>query len=194
MNQQNKVSAVVLAGGQSRRMQQDKGLMIFKRKPLVSYAIQAALSVTDEVKISANRHLDQYQQWHLPVIQDADSDFNGPLAGMLAAITATQRPILLVLPCDSPLLTVGAIERLINGLTEQIDIAVAFDGDRYHPVFLALKTKLQHSLQAYLDSGERRLQNWLFSEAYTSVDFSDQPQIFTNLNTPEQLRALELDD
>lgn len=193
MNQQNKVSAVVLAGGQSRRMQQDKGLMLFKQKPLVSYAIQAALTVTDEVKISANRHLDQYLQWDLPVIQDADAEFNGPLAGILAAMSATQRPMLLVLPCDSPLLTGQVAERLINGLTDQIDIAVAFDGERYHPVFLALKTKLRPSLQAYLDSGERRLQNWLFSQIYVAVDFSDQPQLFTNLNTPEQLQALELD-
>lgn len=193
MNQQNKVSAVVLAGGQSRRMQQDKGLMLFKQKPLVSYAIQAALTVTDEVKISANRHLDQYLQWDLPVIQDADAEFNGPLAGILAAMSATQRPMLLVLPCDSPLLTGQVAERLINGLTDQIDIAVAFDGERYHPVFLALKTKLRPSLQAYLDSGERRLQNWLFSQIYIAVDFSDQPELFTNLNTPEQLQALELD-
>ncbi len=163
MSDQNKVSGVVLAGGQARRMQQhDKGLVLFKQRPLVSYPIAALAAVTDQVVISANRNQAIYQQWQYPVISDASDDFDGPLAGVLAAMDYLDAEILLVLPCDSPLFTAAHLQQLLDGLTKQFDIAVAYDGERLHPVFLAIRTELKASLQAYLARGERRLQSWIF--------------------------------
>lgn len=192
MSGQNKVTGVVLAGGLSRRMgRQDKGLLLFKQKPLVSYALAAMAPLTDELFISANRNQESYRQLGYPVLDDGNSDFNGPLAGILAAMQAAQQPILLVTPCDSPLMETRHVLRLLNGLNQDAEIAVAFDGERLHPVFAALKTSLQTDLQAYLQRGERKLQSWFEQHALLRVDFSDEPEIFANINTPEQLQALE---
>ena len=192
MSDQNKVSGVVLAGGQARRMQQqDKGLVLFKQRPLVSYPIEALAAVADDLLISANRNQAIYQQWQYPVISDATDDFDGPLAGILAAMDYVDAEILLVLPCDSPLFTAQHLQQLLAGLTEQFDIAVADDGERLHPVFLAIRTELKASLKAYLASGERRLQNWIFQHRVNQVDFSQQAQIFTNVNTLAELEMLE---
>ena len=192
MSDQNKVSGVVLAGGQARRMQQqDKGLVLFKQLPLVSYPIAALAAVTDHVVISANRNQHIYQQWQYPVISDANDNFAGPLAGILAALDYLDTEVLLVLPCDSPLFTAAHLQQLLDGLTEQFDIAVAYDGERLHPVFLAVRTELKASLQAYLASGERRLQNWIFQHRVNQVDFSQQAQIFSNVNTLAELERLE---
>jgi molybdopterin-guanine dinucleotide biosynthesis protein A len=192
MSDQNKVSGVVLAGGQARRMQQqDKGLVLFKQRPLVSYPIEALAAVADDLLISANRNQAIYQQWQYPVISDATDDFDGPLAGILAAMDYVDAEILLVLPCDSPLFTAQHLQQLLAGLTEQFDIAVADDGERLHPVFLAIRTELKASLKAYLASGERRLQNWIFQHRVNQVDFSQQAQIFTNVNTLAELESLE---
>jgi molybdopterin-guanine dinucleotide biosynthesis protein A len=192
MSDQNKVSGVVLAGGQARRMQQqDKGLVLFKQRPLVSYPIEALAAVADDLLISANRNQAIYQQWQYPVISDATDDFDGPLAGILAAMDYVDAEILLVLPCDSPLFTAQHLQQLLAGLTEQFDIAVADDGERLHPVFLAIRTELKASLKAYLANGERRLQNWIFQHRVNQVDFSQQAQIFTNVNTLAELEMLE---
>jgi molybdopterin-guanine dinucleotide biosynthesis protein A len=192
MSDQNKVSGVVLAGGQARRMQQqDKGLVLFKQRPLVSYPIEALAAVADDLLISANRNQAIYQQWQYPVISDATDDFDGPLAGILAAMDYVDAEILLVLPCDSPLFTAQHLQQLLAGLTEQFDIAVADDVERLHPVFLAIRTELKASLKAYLASGERRLQNWIFQHRVNQVDFSQQAQIFTNVNTLAELEMLE---
>lgn len=192
MSDQNKVSGVVLAGGQARRMQQqDKGLVLFKQRPLVSYPIAALAAVTNHLVISANRNQAIYQQWQYPVISDASDDFDGPLAGILAALEYLDAEVLLVLPCDSPLFTAAHLQQLLDGLTEQFDIAVAYDGERLHPVFLAVRTQLKASLQAYLASGERRLQNWIFQHRVNPVDFSQQAQIFSNVNTLAELERLE---
>ncbi len=192
MSDQNKVSGVVLAGGQARRMQQqDKGLVLFKQRPLVSYPIAALAAVTNHLVISANRNQAIYQQWQYPVISDASDDFDGPLAGILAALEYLDAEVLLVLPCDSPLFTAAHLQQLLEGLTEQFDIAVAYDGERLHPVFLAVRSELKNSLKAYLASGERRLQNWIFQHRVNQVDFSQQAQIFSNVNTLAELERLE---
>lgn len=192
MSGQNKVSGVVLAGGLARRMgQQDKGLILFKDRPLASYALEAMAPWVDELIISANRNQDSYRQWGFSVIADHNDCFDGPLAGILAAMQAVQNPVLLIMPCDSPLLASKHVQRLLSALTDDVDIALAFDGQRLHPVFAAIKTHLQADLQTYLQAGERKLQTWFKRHRTLDVDFSDQPEIFANINTPEQLLALE---
>lgn len=192
MNGQSKISAVVLAGGQARRMgQQDKGLVEFKQRPLVSYAIDALAGITTQISISANRNLEHYKQFGYPVIADGREGFDGPLAGILAAMQASSAEILLVLPCDTPLIQTAHLQRLLDGLQADKDIAVAFDGERLHPVVMALKTHLQKNLSEYLNSGERKLQSWLYQHNLATVDFSDQPQVFANINTLDELAKLQ---
>lgn len=193
MSRQNKVSGVVLAGGLARRMrQQDKGLVLFNDRPLVSYALAAMAPLAAQLLISANRHQDLYRQFGYPVIADANPTFDGPLAGILAAMQAAEHSILLTAPCDSPLAQTEHLQRLLSALNDNpADIAAAFDGQRLHPVFAALKTDLQADLRDYLQRGERKLQSWFNRHALIKVDFSDAPQIFANINTPEELSALE---
>lgn len=192
MSEQNKVTGVVLAGGLARRMaQQDKGLLLFNQQPLVSYALAAMKPITNEIFISANRNRDQYDLLGYPVIDDGNDAFGGPLAGILAAMQAAHHSVLLVMPCDSPLLETRHSQRLLDALNETTDIAVAFDGERLHPVFAALKIRLKTDLQNYLHKGERKLQSWFEKHALVKVDFSSTPEIFANINTPEQLQMLE---
>ncbi|MGR8930778.1 MAG: molybdenum cofactor guanylyltransferase MobA [Gammaproteobacteria bacterium] len=192
MSGQNKVSGLILAGGLARRMnQQDKGLIELHGQAMVSYAISALSPLVDELLLSANRNQDRYKEFGYSVIDDGNDQFNGPLAGMLAAMKIARNSTLLVMPCDSPLIETEHLQRLLSNLSEDVDIAVAFDGQRLHPVFVALKTHLSSDLQDYLLSGERKLQTWLNRHTLREVDFSDRPEIFTNINTPEELAALE---
>jgi molybdenum cofactor guanylyltransferase len=193
MDTQTKVTGVILAGGLARRMgNQDKGLIRFKGQPLVSYAIAAMSPVADQTIINANRNLADYQKFGLPVIKDRTDSFDGPLAGLLAAMMFAQPNILLVMPCDSPLIRANHLEKLLLTRKEHdADVAVAFDGERLHPVFLALKTNLKSNLQDYLQSGQRKLENWLTLQKIVKVDFSQEPDIFININSMVELSELE---
>jgi molybdopterin-guanine dinucleotide biosynthesis protein A len=193
MSGQNKVSGVVLAGGMSRRMQQqDKGLLLFQNRPLVSYALAAMQPLVDELLISANRNQNRYRQFAYPVVSDIEQTFDGPLAGILAAMQVAQNSTLLIAPCDSPLVKSIHLQRLLTALIkDDAEIAVAYDGERLHPVFAALRTDLQADLQAYLQRGERKLQMWFRRHRMIKVDFSDAAQIFVNINTPTELAELE---
>ena len=189
MNKQSKVSGVILAGGLARRMnKQDKGLVPFKNKAMITYAIQAIAPVVDELFINANRNIAKYQQFNYPVISDARDDFAGPLAGVYAALNACANDILLVIPCDSPFITSVGLQVLLEERQHcQADIAVAFDGERIHPVFMAIKSSLKDSLQDYLGRGERKIDRWFEQHNWVKVDFSSNPEFFSNINTLEQL-------
>lgn len=187
------ITGVVLAGGLARRLgQQDKGLVRFQGRALVQFAIHALSSVTPHLLINANRNLEQYRAFGFPVIADISPHFDGPLAGIYTALCHTDAEVLLVMPCDSPLFAARHLHKLLDAYqAHTTDVAVATDGTRLHPVFLALNTHLKASLCAYLDSGERKLDRWLAQHHTTVVDFSDEPAIFTNINTWDELAALE---
>ncbi|MDD5271320.1 MAG: molybdenum cofactor guanylyltransferase [Methylovulum sp.] len=193
MKNKEKVTGVILAGGLARRMgHQDKGLISFKGQPLVSHAISAMWPVVDELLINANRNLEIYRQFGLPVISDQSDSFDGPLAGILTAMLYSQTGVLLVMPCDSPLMRVELLQGLVDSRYEHnAEVAVAVEGGRWHPVFLALKTTLREDLQAYLASGQRKVEAWLARHSTVTVDFSLQAEVFVNVNTLEELSRLE---
>ncbi len=193
MDNQKVIAGVILAGGLARRMKnQDKGLVLYKGKPLISYAIKALSGVTEEILINANRNLAVYQAFGLPVVTDLTADFQGPLAGILSAMVFTTADVLVVVPCDSPLIKAEHLQKLLRRRAEtNAAVAVAFDGERLHPVFLAIKTSLKSSLQNYLESGHRKVDQWLKQHPMVIVDFSDQPCIFSNINTLTDLEVLE---
>jgi molybdopterin-guanine dinucleotide biosynthesis protein A len=193
MDKQTKVTGVILAGGLARRMNnQDKGLINYKGRPMVCYAIAALTSVADQTFINANRNREQYQAFGLPVVADQTDSFDGPLAGVLTAMIHADADVLLVMPCDSPLIKAEHLQKLLAARAENdADIAVAFDGERLHPVFLAIKTSLKTSLQDYLASGQRKIDRWLEQQKMVQADFSNEPEIFININTLTELSELE---
>ncbi|MEI6268318.1 MAG: molybdenum cofactor guanylyltransferase MobA [Methylococcaceae bacterium] len=196
MLNQTKVTGVILAGGLARRMNnQDKGLVHYKGSPLVSYAIAALTDVTDQIIINANRNREHYQVFGLPVVADQTDNFDGPLAGVLTAMIYTDADVLVVVPCDSPLIKAEHLQKLLAARAENAaDVAVAFDGERLHPVFLAIKTSLKTSLENYLASGQRKAGDWLEQQKMVTADFSNEPEIFVNINTLTELSALEAND
>lgn len=193
MNQPSKTTGVILAGGLARRMNyQDKGLVFYQGHPLVSYAIAALKPLVNELIINANRHHEQYQQFGLPVFADQSNNFDGPLAGIFSAMIHSDAEVLLIVPCDAPLIQTKHLQKLLDTRASlNADVAVAFDGERQHSVFLAIHTCLQTSLEHYLASGQRKVQTWLALHNTVQVDFSDTPEIFTNINTLTELSLLE---
>lgn len=196
MGTQTKVTGVILAGGLARRMNnQDKGLIRFKGQPMVSYAIAAMNAVADQTIINANRNIAEYQTFGLPVVSDQTDGFDGPLAGVLTAMIFAETGVLLVVPCDTPLVKAEYLQTLLSTQeAADADVAVAFDGERLHPVFLAIKAALMPSLQDYLQSGQRKIDTWIQQHKLVKADFSAEPEIFSNINSMAELSDLEAQD
>lgn len=184
------ITGMVLAGGQARRMEgRDKGLIELLGKPMIAYSIDALQTQLENIIINANRNPDRYRQYAEQVIADDISGYHGPLAGIATALKRIDTELLLTVPCDSPFLPGDLVSRLANAFTHgNIDVSVAHNGERIQPVFSLLRKSLSHSLDAYLASGERRIDRWFEQHAVQPVDFSDVPETFDNINTPDDLK------
>jgi molybdenum cofactor guanylyltransferase len=170
---------------------QDKGLVEFVGQPLIAHILQTIAPQVAGVVISANRNKTRYAEFGYPVLADPLDDYQGPLAGMLAGLEAIHTPMMLVLPCDAPFINDDLVQRLLNGLTQaQADIAVAHDGKRLQPVHALLRTELLPSLKTYLAAGQRKIDLWYAQHNWVSIDFSDHPEQFHNLNKPEDRQKL----
>jgi len=182
-----RVVAVVLAGGQGRRMGgADKGLMDYQGRPLIEWVLAALTPQVDALVISANRNLDLYAAYGHRVLPDTLSDFPGPLAGVLAALQAVTADWLVVAPCDTPHLPADLVHRLLAAAQrENVPLAVAADDARVHPSCFIVRTDQRDTLAEYLARGERAVRHWQAGLASTTVRFDAAG--FANLNQPTDL-------
>ncbi|WP_061034059.1 molybdenum cofactor guanylyltransferase MobA [Vibrio splendidus] len=180
-------SWVILAGGQASRMGgKDKGLVELNGSPLIQYVIDKLSQQDVSITINANRNLDSYQAF-APVVSDSFPDYPGPLGGIHAGLKNATTDWVGFVPCDSPQISDDLVERFCAAVKEDSDILVAHDGEFKQPVFTLFHKRVLPKLEAFLERGDRKI-ILLYKECVTEyVDFSDAPNCFVNLNTPEEL-------
>jgi molybdenum cofactor guanylyltransferase len=187
------VTGLILSGGSGSRMGgADKGLQPFRGRTLVEWVIERLEPQVAEVLISANRNLERYLAFGHPVLTDEASDFAGPLAGLRAGLVQARSELVMVAPCDSPLLPPDLVQRLLAALErEDAEVAVARTRERAHSVFCLCRVTLLDHLTVFFESGGRKMAAWHSSLHAIEVDFDDQADAFRNINTLEELAALE---
>ena len=193
MNRQD-ITGVVLAGGRATRWDgRDKGLIQVSGRPMISHVLDALTPQVGQVIINANRNLDEYRAFGLPVVTDASRDFLGPLAGIASGLAAARTEWVAITPCDSPLFAADCVGRLVSACEDdaRTDIAVAHDGERIQPVFALIRRGLLEDLDAYLESGGRKIDRWYGQQRMQLVDFSDNLDNFLNINRREDRDMLE---
>ncbi|CAK2643152.1 molybdenum cofactor guanylyltransferase [Vibrio crassostreae] len=180
-------SWVILAGGQASRMGgKDKGLVELNGSPLIQCVIDKLSQQDVSITINANRNLDSYQAF-APVVSDSFPDYPGPLGGIHAGLINAATDWVGFVPCDSPQISDDLVERFCAAVKEDSDILVAHDGEYKQPVFTLFHKRVLPKLEAFLERGDRKI-ILLYKECVTEyVDFSDSPNCFVNLNTPEEL-------
>ena len=188
----NGVTGVVLAGGQGSRMGGvDKGLVMFRGRPLVAHVLERLRPQVDTILINANRNPEGYAAFGHPVISDEIEGFAGPLAGFERGLAHAQTDLVATVPCDSPFLPTDLVARLRGALEAQsADIAFARTGDQPHPVFCLMRRAVHESLRQFLAAGERKIDRWTAKLALVEVSFDDDAA-FANINTAGELAALE---
>lgn len=190
--QKSDITAVILAGGQGRRMGgQDKGLIEFDGHPIIELLIEALIQQNIRIVINANRNQSTYQRYGYPVLSDELADFQGPLAGFASAMKAVKTQFILTLPCDGPLLADNLVDAFIGAHTKSTaKICVADDGERLQPVYALISVDLVDDLESFLHSGDRKIDRWYAQHDFARVDFSSQKKMFANINKPEDHAAL----
>ncbi|MRW92131.1 molybdenum cofactor guanylyltransferase [Duganella sp. FT80W] len=206
MSLKSKVTGLVLAGGRGTRMGRvDKGLQPFRGSSLVAHVIDRMAPQVASLAVNANRNLPQYQvvAGESAVLPDYLDGFAGPLAGLQVGLQFCPTELLLTAPCDSPFFPVDLAARLHAAMeAEGADLAMAVTMERDpeqpeaapfrqpHPVFSLVKASVLPQLEAYLETGARRMEGFYKTLRITEVLFEDSAA-FSNINTLEELQHHE---
>ncbi|SHM47185.1 molybdopterin-guanine dinucleotide biosynthesis protein A [Pseudomonas asturiensis] len=186
-------SILLLAGGRGQRMGgRDKGLIEWRGEPMIQHLHRLTRPLTDDLIISCNRNLDRYATYADQVIQDSDTDFNGPLAGIRAALPLARHAALLVLPCDVPLIDESLLQALRETAGRHPDNPVMVrEGEHWQPLLCIIPTAHAAMLEAAWQSGERSPRRALapLQPIALQVD-ADDPRL-ANLNTPCLLAGID---
>jgi len=190
---QNDVTAIILAGGLGRRLKgQNKGLLSLAGKTLVEHVIDRLKPQTEHILINANQNLQHYQLTNFSVVQDKFENNQGPLAGILSCREQIHTSLVLTVPCDAPLLPMDLLERMLkeykNKTIEQL--CVAHDGTRLQNLFMLFNSNKFNHLEHFFKQNHRKVSDWIQTQDYTEVDFSDHQAQFINVNTEETLNSL----
>ena len=186
-----KFSAVILAGGRSLRMGQDKAWLDLDGKPMVARQIELARALgAAEVFISGRTDTD-YDALSCPILHDRIANA-GPLAGIESALTASTSPLLLVLAVDMPQMTTAPLQTLLVCCTEMRGAIPRF-GEHVEPLAALYPKAALQMVRESLD--HHRLAARYFAERCVELDlaaFIDLPQqhtaCFANWNSPADIR------
>jgi molybdopterin-guanine dinucleotide biosynthesis protein A len=118
-------SAVILAGGKSKRIGIDKCTVLFHGKPLIYWPVNILKEITDEVIISVSMNKDttvlkNFFKDEVSIINDESSDY-GPIEGILSSFKMAKGEYVALAPCDSPLILAELYRRLF-------ELADGYDG------------------------------------------------------------------
>lgn len=179
------LTGLILAGGAGQRVgNRDKGLLSWRGAPLIEHVRERLNGQVGTVLISCNRNAGVYAGYADQVVSDCRPGFQGPLAGIESAAGLVSSPMLLVVPCDTPLLPIDLGRRLVAALqaSPRADIAHARCGGRNHYLCAALRTECLTRLGEFMDGGGRAVRDWFAAQQAVCVDFND-PLAFLNINT-----------
>ncbi|MCC7428447.1 MAG: molybdenum cofactor guanylyltransferase MobA [Alphaproteobacteria bacterium] len=199
-------AALILAGGQARRMGGgDKPLIGLGGYPILYHIVYRLRTQAPEpigpdlIAISANGDPARFATFGLPVLPDGAHEGEGPLAGVLAGLLWAQahprRPSrLLTLPGDTPFLPADLLVRLcaVRAETGEAVVRAVSAGRRHHALAL-WEVDEAPALEAWLAQGrQRRMEAFASAIGVADALFSADPyDPFLNINTPEDLAAAE---
>lgn len=183
------VTVVILAGGQSKRMQvQNKATVLLEGKPLITHVIDRMKTQAKHTVINTHRNQKDFEIFHLPLIDDILDDQEGPLLGILTSLQAIKTDWIQFVPCDTPNLP----NDLIAILMEEVEakktlVAVPETSDGLQSTCLLCHSSTLNNLQIFFNQGGRKIEDWIRQLAFSIVQFNDESQ-FLNVNTQEELK------
>ena len=181
----NEVSIYILAGGQSTRMQHDKGSLSWNESNLLTSMVLRCQSISSQVFVLSGHEEHQNPAW--TTIPD-EYPLCGPVGAIDAALHHATTPYIVLCAVDMPWLSAEGIHALAHHTSEAR--VVGFSLHEKAQLFpIRLHTSLAAAWRNQLLAGERKLQTMLhqFTPTFVPGDFllATSPRFFFNINTPE---------
>lgn len=181
------MKAVILAGGKSSRMGQDKASMILAKKQVIQYVIDNLSSVFEEVYVSGNHS--NYPNTK-GIIKDVTVE-NGPMGGIHSALEFCKEDIF-VCSCDMPFVSSDLIVDFVKKKVKD-KINVVRHDRKIYPVLGIYPIAILDALAESIESENLRMTSFLEQQKAHYIDYDDafETQLL-NINTPENFLTAEI--
>jgi molybdopterin-guanine dinucleotide biosynthesis protein A len=196
-------SAVILAGGFSRRFGRDKGLVVLAGKPLILHVIDRVYKVVDEilVVVSSEKQKNKFEvilEEKANLVIDKD-DSQSPLVGAITGFETADAEYSLLLPCDTPLVSTQIVQFLLDMCVNRSAAIPRWPGGYIEPLQAVYRTESAlTAAKTALKQGKMNMQSMidnLRGVRYVSTIVLEQlePDLLTffNVNTPQDLNKAE---
>ena len=183
-------TALILAGGDSRRMGQDKANMLLDGRSLLEHVTATMRESFPKVMVSV-RQLRAGVAMRQVCDEQADA---GPLAGLIAGLARAEMPWVFAVACDMPFISVPVVERLANYRGKH-QAVVPMVGGHPQPLAAFYATNSLDVMRASLATGDKSLRGMLKKLDVRYVSEAElrecDPQLrsFFDLDTPQDYQA-----
>lgn len=183
-------TGVILAGGQSSRMGQDKGFLKFNNEYYTQILIDIFSSFFQNVIIIANDT--KYHQFNIPVYNDIEKN-KGPLGGIYTGLLNSDTDFNFFVPCDSPFLSMKLIKTMIKNIEPKYEAIIPQKKDIIYPLTAIYNKSCLNYFQRALEQNKLKVKSHIKNLNHKKIHFNDEfEKDFLNLNTPEEVSKLKI--
>lgn len=191
------LTIVIQAGGESRRMGEDKALRPFLGRPLIQRVIERVQPLADEVLITTNTP-ENYEFLKVPLIPDINPG-RGALGGLYTAVQAARHDLVGIVACDMPFvnqnLLAAQTDRLEDAAIDAVIPRTENGTEPFHALYR--RSTCLPAIQTAINADKWRVDAW-FSRVkiyWVSSDeaarYDPKHLAYWNVNTPEEFSKAE---
>ncbi len=190
MNVNSNISAYILCGGKSSRMQTEKGLINYIGKPFIQWVIEAIKPITKSIFLVTDNQ--DYSSFGFPLIPDVYKN-KGPIGGIYSALNHSVNEYNLLLSCDIPNITTSVINRyLVSNLSNEKDVSFLSDDENSYPLIAVYNKRVTPMFLEAIELNRLKLIDLLSDMNYKNIRVnSDDFESLRNINTKEELQRIE---
>jgi molybdopterin-guanine dinucleotide biosynthesis protein A len=181
-------SAILLAGGESKRLGRDKSLLMIEGQPLVAHTAHKLAALSDDLILVTN-HPERYGPLNLPVRLVPDERPGvGALMGLYSGLNAARYPWAVVVACDMPFLSLPLLRHMLT-LLGDCDLAIPRLDEMLEPLHAVYSKACLPPMARMLDQNRRRIVSFFpevrvcYVERQVVERFDARHLSFFNVNT-----------
>jgi molybdopterin-guanine dinucleotide biosynthesis protein A len=184
------IPCVILSGGKSIRMGEDKSLLPFgEYSTLIEYQYKKLSKIFSKVYISSKIDKFDFLNNKDQIIYDV-KDVSSPMVALQSILKKFKNQKIFIITVDTPLILKETIEDLLLE-SDNNDITIACSKNRTHNLCGIFKSNLSHKIDIYIEEKMHKI-NFLVKNSQTKYkEFDDEDQ-FININTPNEYQKAKL--
>ena len=188
MNNKN-IEIIILAGGKSKRMGEDKSLMKLNGKSFLQHIIEACEHISKSIAIVGKKNV--HQKYGYPVYEDIYQNL-GPLGGLYTGLMKSDYDVNLVLSCDVPLIKTDLLLKLLDAWEDEFDqIQFSANGKKMPLLALYKKECLVLCLEQ-IEKGDLKMMHFVERLKHKTIPIDgDETLLISNINTREELERIK---